>query len=97
MTGLQDQATNPSRPAETTFEQDLVTAGQRRINLVWEATQAAIAVSITGGVIYCAVRAIDSVVLTNAFFLIVGFYFSRTNHAAIGGVGLKPQSTYSGR
>ena len=35
--------------------------------------------------------------LTNAMFLIVGFYFSRTNHAAIGGIGNKPVTEYIGR
>ena len=98
MAETQDQTVNPSRPAETTFQQDLVVAGQRRINMVWELTQAAIAVSITAGVIYCAITQTVAEVLTNAFFLIVGFYFSRTNHSAIGGIGKKPdQEMYLGR
>ncbi len=36
-------------------------------------------------------------VLSNALFLIVGFYFSRTNHAAIGGIGPQPNTPYEGR
>jgi hypothetical protein len=33
-----------------------------------------------------------------AFGTVVGFYFSRTNHAAIGGVGKKPHDgEYRGR
>ena len=28
---------------------------------------------------------------------VVGFYFSRTNHAAIGGIGVKPNEEYKGR
>jgi hypothetical protein len=38
-------------------------------------------------------------VLSNAFFLIVGFYFSRTNHQSIGGIGPKANLThdYTGR
>ncbi len=82
---------------KTTTQEDLTTQGQRRINLIWEITQAVIAVLITAAVVYCAVNKIDSQVLTNAFFLIIGFYFSRTNHAAIGGVGMKPSQPYEGR
>lgn len=81
----------------TTAEEDKVVEGQRRINLTWEFTQAAIAVGITGAIVYCAINKIVSQDLTNAFFLIIGFYFSRTNHAAIGGVGKKPASIYEGR
>lgn len=29
--------------------------------------------------------------------IVIGFYFSRTNHAAIGGVGAKPVPEYEGR
>lgn len=36
----------------TTNEQNITTAGQRRINLIWEFTQAIIAVSITFAVIF---------------------------------------------
>jgi hypothetical protein len=32
-----------------------------------------------------------------AFGTVVGFYFSRTNHAAIGGTGAKPEAPYEGR
>ena len=44
--------TNPvlpedSSPPNTTAEQNLVTAGQRRINVMWERTQQVIAVSVT--------------------------------------------------
>lgn len=81
----------------TTAEEDIVTAGQRRINLVWEVTQSLIAVTITGAVIFLAVKSIQSSEVTNAFFLIIGFYFSRTNHQAIGGVGNKPNQHYEGR
>jgi hypothetical protein len=73
----------------TTAEQDIVTAGQRRINLVWELTQALIAVLITTSVIYNSMHHIESDVLTNAFFLIVSMYFIRTNHQLIGGTGAK--------
>ena len=81
----------------TTEQEDIVTAGQRRINIIWEITQAIIAIGITGSIIYCAVAKSTSPELTNAFFLIVGFYFSRTNHSAVGGVGPKPNVPYEGR
>lgn len=82
----------------TTEADDRTTAGQRRINLIWEISQSAIATSITAAIIYCAVNKITSQDLANAFFLIVGFYFSRQNHVNIGGVGPKPQSeSYTGR
>lgn len=86
-----------SLPPTTTLAEDTTMAGQRRINLMWEATQSVIAVLITGAIIYGALRGLVIAELSNAFFLIIGFYFSRTNHAAIGGVGLKPQDSYKGR
>jgi hypothetical protein len=67
--------------------------------MVWEATQSAIAILVTGGMIYCEINKISSPSIVNACFLVVGFYFSRTNHSAIGGVGIKPGEIvpYSGR
>lgn len=70
----------------TTQQEDLVTAGQRRVNLIWEFTQATIAISITWAIIYCSIKNLPKDVLTNAFFLIVSMYFVRTNHKLIGGV-----------
>lgn len=70
----------------TTAQDDLITAGQRRVNLIWEFTQAIIAISITWAIIYCSIKDIERDVLTNAFFLIVSMYFVRTNHKLIGGV-----------
>lgn len=84
-------------PATTTTQQDLSVAGQRRINLIWETTQAVIAVGITAAVIWLTAHAIESRDLLDAFFVVIGFYFSRTNHAAIGGIGHKPQAPYEGR
>lgn len=78
-----------SVPATTTRQEDMVTAGQRRVNLVWEITQAVIAVMITLAVIICVLKGIEIRVLDNAFFLIVAMYFVRTNHTRIGGVGEK--------
>lgn len=77
---------DPSAPATTTGEEDRATYGQRRINLIWEGTQAAIAVSVTIATVIGALWGVDSAVLANSFFLVVGFYFGRTNHQRIGGV-----------
>jgi hypothetical protein len=79
-----------SLPATTTAQEDVVTAGQRTINKIWEITQAIIAVSITAAKIYTAVYQIKSEDLTNAFFLVVSMYLVRTNHQLIGGIGHKP-------
>lgn len=70
----------------------LLTENQRRVNLVWELTQAAIACAVTGTTLYVsAVLATRDdaataafLLLSNAFFLVIGFYFGRTNHARIG-------------
>lgn len=86
-----------SLPPTTTEQEDIVTHGQRRVNLIWEATQAAIALSVTIALVYVSIKGIESEELKNAFFLIIGFYFSRTNHSAIGGVGKKTQGKYTGR
>jgi hypothetical protein len=80
-------------PPTTTMQEDMITAGQRRINLIWEFTQSLVAVIITSAVVYCAINKIENDVLTNAFFLIVSMYFVRTNHQLIGGVG----GNYKGR
>lgn len=80
-------------PPTTTAEEDTSTAGQRRINIMWESTQAVIAVMITGAIIYNSAHNIKSDVLVNAFFLIVSMYFVRTNHQLIGGI----PTNYKGR
>lgn len=71
-------------------QKNKTTAGQRRVNLIWEFTQGVIAILITVAIIYCAINKIESQALTNAFFLIVSMYFVRTNHQLIGGTGPKP-------
>ena len=75
-----------SLPSDTTLEEDRKTSSQRRINLIWESTQAVIAVAITVAMIYCAIHKIDSKEITYAFISIVTMYFIRTNHTKIGGV-----------
>lgn len=105
-------------PPTTTAQQDLTTAGQRRINLIWEYTQACVAalvvltnmivaavialrdtppVLLANGLMVPGVRSEVPTILSSSLFLIVGFYFSRTNHVAIGGIGEKPMTEYRGR
>lgn len=81
----------------TTEADDEVTKGQRRVNILWEAVQAVIAITVTFAIVYLAIVQTPAETITNAFFLIVGFYFSRTNHSAQGGVGPKPNEPYMGR
>lgn len=100
---MQSQALDPSKPATTTFQEDLNTAGQRRINLIWEYTQAMIALLVVVATMVCGAYAqiydqtqIPTIIAV-AFGTVTGFYFSRTNHAAIGGIGPKPSPPYEGR
>jgi len=84
-------------PPQTTEEQDRSSAGQRHINRKWENTQTTIAVSVTCTVhVVCAwaiiygpqeLKLLAFTLLSNAFFLVVGTYFQRTNHTKTGGVG----------
>lgn len=87
-----------SLPPQTTAQEDITFAGQRKVNLIWEVTQAAIALMIVLTIVLVAVlqREIPDI-LSNCGFLVLGFYFSRTNHSAIGGVGAKPTQPYMGR
>ncbi len=82
-------------PATTTLEQDRVTAGQRRINGIWEMTQAIIAVFVVVATLYAAVfvKDLDKAAftfLTNVLFVVVGFYFGRTNHTRPSGIPAAP-------
>lgn len=71
----------------TTLEEDLYTASQRKLNIIWEVTQATIAVIVVSANVLGAFMLKDtSQLLANAFFLIVGFYFGRTNHTRKGGL-----------
>ena len=93
-----------SLPPTTTEQQDVTLASQRRVNLIWEFTQAFIAIIVISSNMVAALwnvfngRNIDvPLILSSSLFLIIGFYFSRTNHAQIGGVGEKPSQEYKGR
>jgi hypothetical protein len=92
--------------SENRSEHSLVTAGQRKVNLLWEYTQAVIALTVVLANLIVAVHlsiwhdgtsAAMPPVLSNTLFLVVGFYFSRTNHSNVGGVGEKNESPYTGR
>jgi len=63
-------------------------AGETRSRQYWELTQALIAVTVTGAFIYASLIKIESRALDNTFFMVVGFYFGRTNHQRVGGVEL---------
>jgi hypothetical protein len=80
--------TEEHAPAVTTREEDLHSASQRKVNLTWEYTQAVIALMVVGANIFAVLTLKESNLLANAFFLIVGFYFGRTNHSRVGGVQL---------
>lgn len=100
---LQSQVADPSLPAKTTFQEDLVSAGQRRVNLIWEYTQAIIALLVVVSTMLCGAIGMANAkeiptIISVAFGMVTGFYFSRTNHSAIGGVGPKPGGPkYEGR
>lgn len=99
-----------SLPPTTTAQEDVVTAGQRRINLIWESVQGFISICVTTTTVYvlAAMTLKNGDVSSNQLIavsqlvvmatLILSFYFSRTNHSAIGGEGKKPaQDKYQGR
>jgi hypothetical protein len=84
--------------AATRVDDAAIMAARRhnRINMLWEYTQAFLAVSLTLGTIYASLRFPASEViagpdgrpvalpvpetLKNALFVVIGFYFGRTNH-----------------
>jgi hypothetical protein len=78
---------------------ELKTASQRQVNLIWEYTQAGIATVVVLACI-AATFVLDpdkGEMLRNAFFLIVGFYFGRTNHQKEGGSGSHEPLQQGGR
>lgn len=84
--------------SRTTAEQDLRTASQREINLIWENTQMKVALSVVWSALAAAltlavfgkVLGTSEIQLAAVVFLfgvanlVTGFYFGRTNHARIG-------------
>jgi hypothetical protein len=83
------------KAARAADEKDRTSLGQRRVNLIWEVTQAIIALAVTLATLYASVTltvrgepgSAAFLLLSNAFFLVIGFYFGRTNHQRVGGVG----------
>lgn len=106
-------------PPKTTEQEDMVTAGQRAVNLLWETTQARIALVVIFVGMFVNASLICVLVISNRDIsvnrlavisialqfinltagIIIGFYFSRTNHTNIGGVGKKATAhqNYEGR
>ena len=70
-----------SLPPITTAEEDRTSLSFRNINFLWEATQAFIAIGVTMAAMYSFIAGINSDNLENAAFVVLGFYFGRTNHS----------------
>lgn len=76
-------------------ESGLVSQGQRDISRIWERTQQVIALAVIGITLavgaWKAVTDLDDAsaftLLASLANLVIGFYFGRTNHARVGGVG----------
>lgn len=95
----------------TTEAEDRVTEGQRHISRIWEYSQALISLLVTGTTVYVLARLaiatadvtanqlISAMQLNVMTTLILTFYFARTNHVAIGGIGKKAneEAPYRGR
>lgn len=84
----------------STEEQDRHTASQRQINRYWERIQGFLAVLVTVTacviafiLIWRAEYALGVGLISSMVFLVIGFYFGRTNHEKVGGI----QSPYQGR
>lgn len=77
-------------------EKSLMTEGQRRINLMWERTQAFIAIVVVtitmfaSGYGYIAGKTEVPILMGTMMGTVVGFYFGRTNHSRTGGAGKQP-------
>lgn len=89
-------AASEAAATRTYDETSLRTSGQRKINLIWEVTQAIVTVMVVGATLFIAGTlalndtgdtAAAFLLLSNAFFMIVAFYYQRTNHVRTGGVG----------
>lgn len=74
-------------PATTTAQEDITALGRRKINIIWETTQALVTVLITGATIYCQIIGTHTAVLEYGFVMVLATYLARTNHTKIGGVG----------
>lgn len=85
---------DPATAPTTTEEEQRATVGQRRVNLIWESTQAILAILVTAATLYVAgVLSLKEpgseaafLLLSNAFFSVITYYLARTNHTRTGGV-----------
>lgn len=85
-----------SAPPNTTAEQNLVTAGQRHINVMWERTQQVIAVMVAAVTLFACVflviygelpdKTLAFSFLQTISIMVIATYFQRTNHVKTGGV-----------
>lgn len=92
-TAVSQPPASSAQELETSFR----SAGQRRVNLIWEYTQAFIAGMVVTTVLCVAgfETAWGPEALKTAAFgfligvanLVIGFYFGRTNHQRTGGIG----------
>lgn len=82
-----ESADPKNAPATSTAEEDRKTAGQRSVNRQWEFWQGFLAVLVIGGFVYTACIQKESPALAGLAGSIVTFYYVRTNHTKIGGVG----------
>jgi hypothetical protein len=65
----------------TTEQQDKQAYHAQMIDFLMEITQTVLAISLTGATIYISIKGIASEELSNAFFLIIGFYFGKSVQA----------------
>lgn len=95
------ESSTASLTPDTTAESDRQSLGQRRVNIIWEGNQAVIALVVVLTGMYTSANLalrLDStengksiaitafLLISNTVFLVIGFYFGRTNHQRVGGV-----------
>lgn len=87
-TAEEDRASAGTRASEVAadVETGRKHIGQRRINLIWEVTQALIALGVTGAMIFAELKGRPADNLSRAFTLIIAIYFVRMNHTKVGGI-----------
>lgn len=62
-------------------------AGQRRVNILWEVTQTSGTFFVLILKAYMVLAHIEDKTVDAALMMILGMYFTRTNHTKVGGVG----------
>jgi hypothetical protein len=87
-TAEQDRDTAGERATSVAADREIgrKSGGQRRINLIWEVTQALIAVGVTAAMIWAELHNQPADNLSRAFTLIIAIYFVRMNHTKVGGI-----------